>query len=317
MFTPRCSRVIRRCFSTSPPTVGFIGLGQMGFGMASNLVTKGHKVLAFDVIQENVDRGVSVGMSAASSISEIGEKCGIVVTMLRTPQQVTSVYDELFSTCAPNSLFIDSSTVDPATSQSVAAKGNAKNVQCVDAPVSGGVPAAAAGTLTFMVGGPKDSYDLATNYLNKMGANVFHCGDKSGSGQITKICNNLILGISMNAVAEGLSMGVKLGMDPKVLSEILSVSTSNCWSLSKYNPAPGVLEGIPSANQYNGGFVCDLMLKDLELALEAAKTVDHNLEFGTKARDVYQEMSKNFGNKDFGVVYQRAKGDLENDLYTA
>merc|ERR1740123_247017 len=308
----------RRCFSTVSSRVGFIGLGQMGIGMASQLAKQGHSVMGFDVNQPSLDKAAGMGITPASSVEEVGRNCQTIVTMLRTADQVEGVYSELFSVCGDNTVFIDSSTVAPATSQDLTNKGAVKNCLVVDAPVSGGMLKAAEGTLTFMVGGAKDSFDAAKPYLDCMGANIYHCGEKPGSGQVAKICNNLILGIAMNGVSEGLALGVKLGMDPKVLTDIVGVSSGGCWVISQYNPAPGVNPAVPASNGYKGGFAVDLMKKDLGLAHEAAATVDVPLQFGGMARDVYTELSETgFGDKDFGIAYQRTKGGLHDPNYNA
>merc|ERR1740123_562390 len=276
----------RRCFSTVSSRVGFIGLGQMGIGMASQLAKQGHSVMGFDVYQPSLDKAAGMGITPASSVEEVGRNCQTIVTMLRTADQVEGVYSELFSVCGDNTVFIDSSTVAPATSQDLTNKGAVKNCLVVDAPVSGGMLKAAEGTLTFMVGGAKDSFDAAKPYLDCMGANIYHCGEKPGSGQVAKICNNLILGIAMNGVSEGL--------------------------------APGVNPAVPASNGYKGGFAVDLMKKDLGLAHEAAATVDVPLQFGGMARDVYTELSETgFGDKDFGIAYQRTKGGLHDPNYNA
>jgi len=290
----------------------------MGLGMASNLAKKGNfSVLGYDVYAPSLEKAAANGITPAS-VREIGEKCDVTVTMLRTPEQVQEVYAEMFEVAGSGKLFIDSSTVDPVTSQNLAASAEAKGCMTVDAPVSGGFAAANAGTLTFMVGGKTPNYERAQEYLGMMGANIYHCGEKPGSGQVAKICNNLILGVTMNAVSEGLNLGVKLGMDAKVLTDIVSVSSGGGWITKNYCPAPGVDEAKPSSNGYVGGFGVDLMLKDLKLAQQAAQTVDQRLQFGGMATDVYQELSETgYGGKDFGIAYQRAKGGLKKEPYSS
>jgi len=275
--------------------------------------------MGYDKVSESLQKAESEGVQSASSVSEIGQSCGTIITMLRAADQVRSVYDELLQTTSPGTVFIDSSTVDPKTSKAVSELGASRSCHVIDAPVSGGVLKAANGQLTFMVGGDKTSFEKAMPFLNVMGAQVYHCGENPGSGQIAKICNNLILGITMNAVGEGLSLGVKLGMDPKVLSDIVGVSSGSCWSVCQYNPSPGVMPAVPGSNEYAGGFAVDLMLKDLRLAKEAAETVNQQLDFGDLAAGVYQGLSEDgFGGKDFGITYQRAKGALSSgNSYTA
>eukprot|EP00486_Rosalina_sp_Unknown_P007148 CAMPEP_0201572904 /NCGR_PEP_ID=MMETSP0190_2-20130828/16450_1 /ASSEMBLY_ACC=CAM_ASM_000263 /TAXON_ID=37353 /ORGANISM="Rosalina sp." /LENGTH=210 /DNA_ID=CAMNT_0047999241 /DNA_START=57 /DNA_END=689 /DNA_ORIENTATION=+ len=193
------------------------------------------------------------------------------------------------------------------------------NASIIDAPVSGGITAAAAGTLTFMCGGKESAFKRAEAVLKLMGINVFHCGSDDGMGQITKICNNLILGISMGAVSEGMNLGIKLGMDPQKLADIVNVSSGRCWSSDQYNPCPGVTllddkgqpKGIPSKNNYQGGFVVDLMRKDLDLALNAAKNKDiqANTPLGSAVSQLYDMIAqRGYGNKDFGFMYQFIKG---------
>lgn len=307
------SRVSHRCFSSSKPTVGFIGLGQMGIGMASQLVKASYNVVGFDVFPDSLKKAQELGVQPAKSVAEIGEQCNTIITMLRTNDQVLSVYDEIFTTVKSGTLIIDSSTVDPATSQTVTTRGLERGCQIVDAPVSGGILKAASGQLTFMVGGSKESFDLAEEFLKIMGAQSYHCGDNPGSGQIAKICNNLILGITMNAVAEGLNLGQKLGADIAKLSEIVGCSSGACWTVNQYNPAPGVMAAVPSSKNYEGGFAVDLMLKDLRLAQDAAASVGQKLQFGDLAANTYDDISKaGFGGKDFGIAFQNAKNDLKN-----
>ena len=210
--------------------------------------------------------------------------------------------DGIYANSKKGATIVDSSTISPIVS---AEFGKADNGLIIaDAPVSGGVNGAAAGTLTFMVGTHEKDFAHVKGFLDSMGANIFFCGSH-GSGQTAKICNNLCLGLEMIAVSEGISLGEKLGMDPKILSEILSVSTGRCWSVDSYNPRPGVMENVPSSNNYNGGFGVSLLRKDLGISLDAAKDVNHHLGFGEKAFDYYRELEKQgLGNKDFSVVYQ-------------
>jgi len=304
-------KLARRTFSSSKPMVGFIGLGQMGIGMASQLVKGSYSVMGYDVFPDSLAKAQEMGVTPASSVAEIGANCSTIITMLRTNDQVLSVYDEIFSTVQKNTLLIDSSTVDPSTSQTVTSRGLERGCLSVDAPVSGGILKAASGQLTFMVGGSKESFDRAQEFLQIMGAQSYHCGENPGSGQVAKICNNLILGITMNAVAEGLNLGQKLGMDVKVLSDIVGCSSGACWSVNQYNPAPGVMSAVPSSNNYQGGFAVDLMLKDLRLAQDAAASVDQRLNFGDLAAKTYEDISSaGFGGKDFGIAFQKAKDDL-------
>merc|ERR1719204_929510 len=291
--------------------VGFIGLGQMGMGMATQLVKSSYSVMGYDLFPESLQKAEAAGVIPAQSTVEIAKNCSTIITMLRSNDQVISVYGEIFTAVNSGTLLIDSSTIDPATSQTVTTRAIERGCHIVDAPVSGGILKAASGQLTFMVGGSKDSFDRAQEYLQIMGAQTYHCGEKPGSGQVAKICNNLILGITMNAVAEGLNLGQKLGMDVKTLSEIVGCSSGACWSINQYNPAPGVMSQVPSSNNYQGGFAVDLMLKDLRLAQDAAASVDQRLNFGDLAAKTYEDISASGnGSKDFGITFQKAKDDL-------
>ncbi len=198
---------------------------------------------------------------------------------------------------------MDTSTIDPNASKIFGADAKAAGMIFADSPMSGGIGGAEAGTLTFMVGCEDGDFDAVKGYLMGMGANVFHCGGH-GTGEIAKLCNNMILGVSMIAISEGLSMGEKLGADPKILSEIMSVSTARCWSLDTYNPKPGVLEGVPATRDYEGGFMVKLIRKDLGLAIDAAESCGATTEFGEKCLHYYEHLEKDWANKDFGFVYQ-------------
>lgn len=306
-------RLTRRSFSSSKPMIGFIGLGQMGMGMATQLVKSSYSVMGYDVFPESLQKAKAAGVIPAESTVDIAKNCSTIITMLRSNDQVVSVYDEILTAVNSGTLLIDSSTIDPATSQTVTTRAIERGCHMVDAPVSGGILKAASGQLTFMVGGSKDSFDRAQEYLAIMGAQTYHCGEKPGSGQVAKICNNLILGITMNAVAEGLNLGQKLGMDVKTLSEIVGCSSGACWSINQYNPAPGVMSAVPSSNNYQGGFAVDLMLKDLRLAQDAASSIDQQLNFGDLAAKTYEQISANgCGSKDFGIAFLNARGDMND-----
>jgi len=293
--------------------VGFIGLGQMGMGMATQLVKSSYSVMGYDVFPESLQKAKAAGVIPAESPVDIAKNCSTIITMLRSNDQVISVYDEILTAVNSGTLLIDSSTIDPATSQTVTTRAIERGCHMVDAPVSGGILKAASGQLTFMVGGSKDSFDRAQEYLAIMGAQTYHCGEKPGSGQVAKICNNLILGITMNAVAEGLNLGQKLGMDVKTLSEIVGCSSGACWSINQYNPAPGVMSAVPSSNNYQGGFAVDLMLKDLRLAQDAASSIDQQLNFGDLAAKTYEQIAvSGYGSKDFGIAFMKARGDMND-----
>jgi 3-hydroxyisobutyrate dehydrogenase len=284
--------------------------------MALNLAAKksaSDTLIVFDKVDAACKLLEKNGARVAATCEEVAASSDVIITMLRSDAQVTSVYDAIADNVRSGSLLIDSSTVNYETSRAISAKTAFGDCDVIDAPVSGGVGAAQAGTLTFICGGKQASFERAKPVLSLMGANVFHCGEKSGSGQIVKIVNNLMLAIQMTSVAEGMNLGIKLGVDAKVLTDIISVSTGRCWSMDTYNPVPGVFPDKPASNDYNGGFVVDLMCKDLKLALEAAKSCDAETPLGAHAAELYDELSTNgLGNKDFGVIYREiAAGALK------
>jgi len=309
-----------RRFSTATPTVGFIGLGNMGGHMAANLLKAGYQLIAFDLNPESCNRAASRGAKIVTNLPELASQCGVIVTMLPSSPHVRKVYcDEASSLLyhiKPNTLLIDSSTIDPLAARSVHAEAAKKSAQMVDAPVSGGVGGAEAGTLTFMVGGTLQAFTAAQPILSKMGKNIVHCG-AAGNGQVAKICNNLLLGISMIGVSESMNLGVKLGIDPKLLAGIINTSSGRCWSSDTYNPVPGVMPSVPASRNYDGGFGVDLMKKDLALAVGVSKAANTPLHLGGHALDVYTQLSQlGLGLKDFSVVYDNLSKQgkkLEND----
>ena len=294
--------------------IGFIGLGNMGAPMALNLLKAGHTVSVFDLnarsVQSLVDAGAKAADSAKAAVS--GVEC--VLTMLPAAAHVRSVLtaeDGVLAGIPKGVTIIDSSTIDPATVKACAEIAAKHGNTFVDAPVSGGTGGAAAGTLTFMVGGSAASYEHVKSVLSAMGKNIVHCGD-TGTGQIAKICNNLVLGITMAGVAEAMSLGEALGIDPKVLGGIINTSTGRCWSSDTYNPFPGLIETAPSSRGYTGGFGTDLMLKDLGLATDAAKFARQPVYLGALAQQLYQAVStQGAGRLDFSAViklYRKDKG---------
>jgi 3-hydroxyisobutyrate dehydrogenase len=245
--------------------IAFIGLGNMGGPMAANLVKAGHKVSAFDLVQEALDEFVKAGGVAANSASEAVVAAQVVISMLPAGKHVAGLYlaDEhgaggLLSQIAKGSLVIDSSTIDAETSRRVGVCANDLGINFVDAPVSGGTAGAKAGTLSFIVGGEKIAFEQAQPILEAMGKNIFHAG-AAGAGQVAKMCNNMLLSVLMAGTAEALQMGVENGLDAKVLSDIMVKSSGRNWALEIYNPVPGVMEGTPASNGYEGGFMVDLM----------------------------------------------------------
>lgn len=270
-------------------TIAFLGLGQMGGPMALNLVKAGHAVRAFDVVPAAVQKAGEGGCTACASAADAVQGAAVVVTMLPTTQTMEDLYlgaGNLLALVAPGTLLIDSSTVAPASPRKVAQAALAKGLAFIDAPVSGGVAGAAAGTLTFICGGDSADVERARPFLLHMGKNVFHAG-AHGAGQVAKICNNMLLAIHMAGTAEALQLGVDNGLDPKILSEIMLKSSGRNWSLELYNPFPGVMDNVPASRGYEGGFKTRLMNKDLSLAMEAAQASGSATPLGALARSLY------------------------------
>eukprot|EP01133_Synstelium_polycarpum_P011611 gene11611-13555_t len=298
----------RRWMSTaSDKVVGFIGLGNMGGHQAANLIKKGHKVVVYDISADNVARLKEKGASVAASPAELASQADVIITMLPASAHVKSVYcgdNGIFKTIKPGTLLLDSSTIDPQTARDVATIATTHKATLLDCPVSGGTGGAEAGTLTFMVGGEEADFERARPYLSAMGKNLVHCG-AVGTGQAAKVCNNLVLGISMIAVSEAMNLGVKLGIEPSKLSGIFNTSSARCWSSELYNPCPGVIPTAPASRGYTGGFGSALMNKDLGLAVDSAKAIGEPLPLGSAAHQLYTMMvARGFGAKDFSVVYE-------------
>ncbi len=286
--------------------VAFLGLGNMGLPMALNLIKAGHQVQGFDLVQTQLDAFKVAGGIPMNSASEAALDADVIISMLPASRHVEALYlgeSGLLATTNPKALLIDCSTISPKVSQSVAAAAKAKGFAMIDAPVSGGTAGAQAGTLTFMVGGDAADVDRARPLLEQMGKNIFHAGP-SGSGQTVKVCNNMLLGIQMLGTSEALRLGIANGMDPKVLSDIMSKSSGRNWALELYNPCPGVMENVPSSKGYAGGFGVDLMLKDLGLATENASDLDASIPLGELSRKLYEAHSKaGNGQLDFSSVF--------------
>lgn len=295
-------------------TVAFIGLGNMGGPMAKNLVKNGFQVRAFDLVQAALDDISSAGAYAASSAQDAAQGADIVVSMLPAGKHVKSLYlgeNGLINLLNDNALVIDSSTIDAASAIEVGKALNEKGIQFVDAPVSGGVGGAVAGTLTFIVGGSQESFDAAKPALEAMGKHIFHAGDV-GAGQVAKICNNMLLSILMVGTSEALNMGINNGLDPKVLSEIMMQSSGRNWTLELYNPCPDVMDNVPSSNDYQGGFMVDLMKKDLGLAQQTAMDSASATPMGTLANNLYTMLSnQGSGKKDFSSIFELLKSEQQ------
>lgn len=286
-------------------SIGFIGVGNMGGPMACNLITAGHEVKVFDLslalMQSVVDQGATSAATARDAASDVE----VLISMLPSGQIVEDLYlheTRLLDHIDPRTLVIDCSTIAPANAINVAQAAKAKGIATLDAPVSGGVGGAKAGTLTFIVGGEKAAFEQAEPILRNMGKNVFHAG-QHGAGQIAKICNNMLLAVHMIGTAEALQLGVDNGLDPAVLSQIMLQSSGRNWSLELYNPWPGIMPNVPASNDYNGGFQVNLMNKDLGLALEAALGSHSATPMGALAKALFElHGSKGFGKKDFSSI---------------
>ncbi|MET3825451.1 3-hydroxyisobutyrate dehydrogenase [Sphingomonas sp. PvP055] len=289
--------------------IAFIGLGNMGGGMAANLAKAGHDVRAFDLSAEALDRAKAAGCLPVGSATAAADGAEAIVTMLPAGRHVEAVYAELFSAhVSPATILIDCSTIDVATAKHVAALALANGITAVDAPVSGGIGAANAGTLTFMVGGTDAGFAKAKTVLEAMGQAVIHAGG-NGTGQAAKIANNMLLGATMVATCEAFLLAEKLGLDAQTFYDISSVSSGQSWSMTRYCPVPGVGPETPADHDYQGGFATALMLKDLKLAAEAAKDADANTPMGAKAADLYQRFADaGQGGLDFSAIIKMLRG---------
>jgi 3-hydroxyisobutyrate dehydrogenase len=288
-------------------TIGFIGLGNMGLPMAQNLIKAGHKVRGFDVSRAQQDKLAAAGGAAVGDYKSVVAGADVVITMLPSGPYVRDVYlskDGLLAHATATTLLIDCSTIDVETARAVAEAATKKGVQMLDAPVSGGVGGAQGATLTFMVGGPAIAFHKAKPILEKMGKTVVHAGD-AGNGQAAKICNNMILGVSMIAVSEAFVLAEKLGLKAQTLFDIASKSSGQCWSMTSYCPVPGPVPTSPANRDYQAGFTAAMMLKDLQLAQDAARSAGARTPLGKGALDVYAEYAESGeGAKDFSGVIQ-------------
>ena len=291
--------------------VAFIGLGNMGGPMATNLVAAGHSVTVFDLSAEACAQLKAAGAAVAGSAADAASGVDYVISMLPAGKHVAATYmgdGGLLSLLDEATTVLDCSTIDAATAREVGEAAAAMGIGFMDAPVSGGVAAAAAGTLAFMCGGDAATFEKARLILQDMGKNIFHAGP-AGSGQVAKGCNNMLLAIHMIGSCEALEMGARNGLDPKVLSEIMLASSGRNWSLEVYNPYPGVMENAPASNDYKPGFMVDLMVKDLGLAMEIAQLSDVNNSMGQLARELYgQHQESGNGQRDFSSILQQLQG---------
>ncbi|WP_289033522.1 3-hydroxyisobutyrate dehydrogenase [uncultured Roseibium sp.] len=291
--------------------IGFIGLGNMGGPMAANLVKAGHKVSGFDLSEAALAALEAAGGSRAESVADLAEGADVIVTMLPAGAHVRKIYQGeggILDNARPGTLLIDSSTIDVDSARVVAAAAAGKDMPMVDAPVSGGVGGATAGTLTFMVGGPENAFVAAKPFLDIMGKTIVHAGD-AGTGQAAKICNNMILGISMIGVSEAFVLAERLGLDPQKLFDISSTASGQCWALTSYCPVPGPLPSSPANRDYQPGFAAEMMLKDLKLAQDAAHSSGAATPLGAQAAALYSLFCNSGGEGvDFSGIVKYLRG---------
>jgi 3-hydroxyisobutyrate dehydrogenase len=287
-------------------TIGFIGLGNMGGPMAANLVKAGHAVRGFDLSEAARAGAAALGVPVAATLAGAVAGADAVVTMLPAGRHVVGVWTELAGLVAPGTLLIDSSTVDVDSARAAHALAAGRGCPAVDAPVSGGTAGAAAGTLTFMVGGAQDAFAKAESILSAMGRRVVRCGD-GGAGQAAKICNNMLLGISMIGACEAFALGEKLGLTHEALYAVLSTSSGQCWSVTSYCPVPGPVPASPANTGYRPGFAAALMSKDLSLARQAAEGAGARTPLGAAAADIYADFAGTDGDRDFSAVIERLR----------
>ncbi|HEX2892348.1 3-hydroxyisobutyrate dehydrogenase [Vineibacter terrae] len=289
--------------------IAFIGLGNMGGPMAANLAKAQHQVAAYDLSDQAVAAAVANGASKAASIADAVKGAEVVVTMLPAGKHVREVYEgTVIGAAAKGTLFIDCSTIDVESARTVAAAAAKAGMEMVDAPVSGGTGGAAAGTLTFMVGGADAAFARAKPFLEKMGKNIVHAGG-SGNGQAAKICNNMILGVSMLAVSEAFMLAKRLGLDAQKLFDVASTSSGQCWSLTTYCPVPGPVPTSPANRDYQAGFTAAMMLKDLLLAQEAARAANATTPLGAEAAQLFSLfVNSGRGAQDFSGIIRMLDG---------
>jgi len=292
--------------------IGFVGLGNMGGPMARNLLKAGHALKVFDLSEKSVAPVVEAGAIKSARAGDVARDAEFVITMLPAGEHVRSVYlgDEgLISAASKGTVFIDSSTIDVSSARDVIAAANAAGMAMVDAPVSGGVGGAQAATLTFMVGGTEAAFVAAKPVLEVMGKNIFHAGG-AGNGQVAKVCNNMILGISMIAVSEAFVLGERLGLDAQTLFDISSTASGQCWSMTSYCPVPGPVPTSPANRDYQPGFSAAMMLKDLRLAQDASKAARSPTPLGAQAAQLYALMeASGHDGLDFSGIIKLIKGE--------
>jgi len=282
--------------------IAFIGLGNMGLPMAANLVRAGHPVRGFDLSTASLNAAAEAGIDIAADVQSAVQRADCVITMLPAGKHVIDVFQTLIAAAQPGTLLIDCSTIDVESARKAHGLATNSGLACLDAPVSGGTGGAAAATLTFMVGGEADAFARGEPILGAMGRKIVHCGG-AGAGQAAKICNNMILGVSMIAVSEAFVLAEKLGLSHQALFDVASTSSGQCWSLTTYCPVPGPVPASPANRDYQPGFAAALMLKDLLLAREAARATGADTALGTHAAEIYMALSEaGYGSADFSAV---------------
>jgi 3-hydroxyisobutyrate dehydrogenase len=294
--------------------IGFIGLGNMGAPMARNLLSAGHDVSGYDVIPEATEAAAEQGVAIADSNTGAVKSAEIVILMLPNGSIADEVANEVLAAMTKGSLLIDCSTIDVATARKIHQSADEKNVMCLDAPVSGGVGGAEAGTLTFMVGGGQAAFEKGAPLFDVMGGKAVHCGD-GGAGQAAKICNNMLLGISMIGACEAFSLAYKLGLSQSALFDVVSTSSGSCWSVNTYCPVPGVGPQSPADNDYKAGFAAALMLKDLSLSQEAAGDTNAATPLGQHATELFSAMvDAGNGGADFSGMIKYLETQTRNTV---
>ena len=284
------------------PNVAFLGLGHMGGPMAANLVKAGYPVTGFDPVPAAQEQGRADGLTISESATDAVRDADVVITMLPNGALVLKLYDEVLPAARPNTLFVDSSTIDVADARAAHEKAVQAGHRAIDAPVSGGVAGAAGGTLAFMVGGSEEDFEAAKPLLEVMGRKVVHCGG-SGVGQAAKICNNMILGVSMIAISEAFVLGEKLGLTNQALFDVASNASGQCWALTSNCPVPGPVPTTPANNDYQPGFAAALMDKDLGLAANALRANGVDAELGLRAAEIYHRFNESGGGGlDFSAI---------------
>ncbi|MEH3155233.1 MAG: 3-hydroxyisobutyrate dehydrogenase [Gordonia paraffinivorans] len=284
-------------------TIAFLGLGNMGGPMAANLVAAGHIVRGYDPVAEAVARAADAGVTTLGSVVDAARGADVVVTMLPSGALVSSCYDEILDVVDPGTLLIDSSTISVDDARAVNARAGEAGMLQVDAPVSGGVKGATAGTLAFMVGGTDDAFAAAQPVLEPMAGKVIHCGG-TGSGQAAKVCNNMVLAAQQIVVGEAFVLAEKLGLSAQSLFDVITGATGNCWAVHTNCPVPGPVPGSPSTNDFRPGFATALMNKDLGLAMDAVASTQAHAPIGTHAAELYAAFARDNGHRDFSAIIE-------------